>query len=686
MAGFIRRYPFFPGAELITQIEGVIIADLAPPGSVQGRGVGTAGLIGEFADMTFATQVDTSGVVSTKIQPQEVFTALDLINKVGGFDETIGEFGASLGNGYQALRSKKFSRLVVAPVNFASSKGVRYYRDLPLNTSATNTNPIVPLQSATIAAGREFRQGSGRVRNASRRSFTAQQPIATGVGGATVNGASATTQVFNATAGFDWTTIVRPDGNIGAHKGDILVVGNNSAGAKQPTAEAGTYRVQTDPASGVAITVERLDGANFAWTAQTAVPWRLHLSSDADTAPVMVPGAATPGGYAAADAGGYVVPARPLTNATGASTDGVYAVGTYLTPAAVPPAATGSSWDPLSGLQGRVSPTATLNFTAAIQAINPVQSASIDALYADALSACNTEDLPARDINIVWTARKSTTNRSALKAHVLSASGHGGGRMGIISPSLATQDVQVVTGDTDPGVGATRDERVIYTWPGVKTFVPESVNFRLKTADGQTTIDGVQDETFDSYYASILSNLAPELNPGQAAPPIPEVLAAVLGLQRGVSGMGVGEYTLLRARGVSAVRIDRNVGAIVQSGITSALPTNQKNVNRRRFSDFVEDSLANALVSFCKLPITNAYKDSVVGETVSFLDELLSPGNPAAQRIADYQVDDVSGNTKELTAQGIYVVIVRVQMLATGDFIVLQAEIGTTVNIIPLAA
>ena len=44
-------------------------------------------------------------------------------------------------------------------------------------------------------------------------------------------------------------------------------------------------------------------------------------------------------------------------------------------------------------------------------------------------------------------------------------------------------------------------------------------------------------------------------------------------------------------------------------------------------------------------------------------------------------MDSRSGNTPELNAQGIYVVIVRVRMLATADDIVLQAEVGPTVTV-----
>ena len=62
-------------------IEGVVIVDLPPPGSVEGVDTGVAALVGEFADMGAATDVDGSGIVTTDIVPQEIFTSQDLLNK-----------------------------------------------------------------------------------------------------------------------------------------------------------------------------------------------------------------------------------------------------------------------------------------------------------------------------------------------------------------------------------------------------------------------------------------------------------------------------------------------------------------------------------------------------------------------------------------------------------------------------
>lgn len=684
--GFIRRFGYYPGSEVISQIEGVAIIDLPPPGAVAGVSTGVVAAVGECSDMTYAVSVDSTGTVTTKAQPQEIFSSQDLINKIGGFDETLGDFGTSGGNLFAALRNKSFSRLIAVPISLASSKGCRVFRDLPLCRTSTDANPVVPVLAASVAAGREFRSGVGRLRLAARVTFTALDPITKGVGGSLTATATAVTQSFIGPSA--WDLIARPDGTTGARKGDIIVIGFNNAGAKSPASDAGTYRVQTDPAaSSTTLTIERLDGATFPIVATTAsLPWRLHFASDADSAPVLVPGNTTPGGYSASQDGGYIVPIRPITSTLGLQVDGTpYAAALVLTPLVVPTATTGDSWDVLSGLGARLHVTSTTVFTAAVQGINAAVASGLEALYATALAALLGDDSPSRDTNVVVTARTSAAIRLSTRTHVLTASTQGRGRTAVISPALTLLTTANATADADPGVGgtggATRHERLVYAWPGERTYVPEALNFRVKTADGMTTADGILDMRSDFRVASILSNLAPERNPAQTAEPIPTLMSSVIAFQRGVSGLGLNEYTALRAAGVMALRLDRTAGPIYQSGITTSLTSGEKNVNRRRMADFIEDSLSERLVSFSKLPLTQRLKDAAVGEARAFMNELLSPNNSAAQRIDAFQVDGVSGNTPTLEAKGIYVIIVRVRLTPTADFIVLQAEIGESVVI-----
>ncbi len=663
MAGFIRRYGFQPGVETITQIEGVIIVDLPPPGAVNGQGTGTVALVGEFPDMTYATSVSSSGVVTTKAVPVEVFSGADMIDKVGGFDATLGQHGNAGGSGFVSLRNKKFSRLVLVPVNLASSAAVRVWRELPTNLSATQAIPAQPLAGGRVEAGREFRSGSNRVKLGRRVNFTAVGHYKNAIDGAvTAAGAPAATQTFNsATGGFLTAFNGGP-----IPKGALLVLGV-IGGAGALGANATTYRVQTAAVSNTALVVEKLDGSNFDWTTGTALPYRLHVQTDADL------GGEGGSNAALADAVGYKAPARPL--------DATVAAATSCAPTVVPPAASATVWDTLSGLTLRTHPSTALTYTATIQAPNAANDATIDALYTTAIDALKQDQAPSRDVNLLYASRKSSTIRTSLKTHVLDSSTVGVGRICVLSPNLQTTSVATVVGDADPGVGANRNERVLYSWPGAQTFVPEAVGATMGTADGLSTMDGLIDDSADGWLVSVLSNLPPERNPGQAGPPVDVVLAPVADFQRAAPSLGMAEYTQLRANGVCALRNDRVEGFIFQSGITSSLVSGQKNINRRRMADFIQDSVSQRLVHFAKQPLTQALKDTMVGEVDTFLQTLLSPNNPAAQRINAYEIDDVSGNTPALEAQGIFVIIGRVRTLATADFIVFQTEIGEGVTI-----
>lgn len=827
MPGFIRRFGFFPGTETITQIEGVVIVDLPPPGTIEGIDTGVAALVGEFPNMTFGVAVDGAGAVTTLSAPQEIFSSKDLLDKLGGFDPTIGDFGNAEGNGFVSIRNKRFSRLIVAPINLASGFGGRYFRDLPLSTSATDTLPVVPVQGASIAAGREFQNSTGgRILAGAQINFTAFDAFYVATGGRTVAGGAAATQTFLAaeaaeqvwqanTAGTvfvdqtaaynsvavadfnpflalgvigdyvafgmdatfsgltmdntggtqgvagvvvweywngttwtalagisdgtssftaalaagqvvswtvpsDWATlalsgvtkfyvraniaatvyttspvydsgfvagpdlssIARPDGDRGLKKGDVVVIGNNSLGSPSPASEAGTYRINTDPPTGAdTIILEKLDGTAFTFAANTNVPLRIHISSDADSAPPVVLGATGAGGYNATEGGGYSVPLRPLTDATGdGATDGSYPLGQILPPIINPPAITGDTANPLSGLSSRLHPTSAVAYTKAIQGLNAPNDATLDAAYSTALDALISDLVPVASINMIWSARTSATIRNLVTAHVGTASATSLGRMGVIRPELSVQTTSEAVSDTDPGVGANRIERIVYAWPGARMFVAEAVGTRLKLADGLTTFDGVLDVAWDSYVISLMSNLPPERNIGQAARPVPALLATIRGVQRGVTKLELNDYITLRARGVAALRIDRTVGPICQSGITTSLIAGEKNIARRRMADFIQDSISRRLVQFVKLPLTLANKDSAVVEVDAFLRELLSEDNPPAQRISGFDLDDVSGNTPTLEAKGIFVIIVRVRTLASGDFIVLQTEIGENVT------
>ena len=660
MAGFIRRYGFFPSQQVIGQIEGVVIVDLPPPATIQGVNTGVASIVGEFADMTYATLVDGSGNVTTRAQPVEVTSAQDMIDKVGGFDPTLGDFGGADGNGFVAVRGKRFSRLVLVPVNLASSKGVRLYRELPLCISTSNPNPIVPMQAAKVAAGTEFRTGGGTdlVRVAQAVAFSADLPITQGTGGQQVSNTGPAPTAQFTVGGETFATK-------GVKEGDAVVIGVYG-GSGFPY----TWRVVSLIGEDT-IVVQHPNGGNFSWAGAINLPYRVHPAAAFDNG----------GEHQFSEVAGYLTPARPTRVAGSSAADGTIAGSTVMPATVAAPAQTATAWDPLTGLRLVTMPTSGLSYAFAVQAPN-VTGTGLNALYQTAIDALLADSTPARDVSIVVAARTTTVLRAYLKQHVLSASANGIGRVAVIGPEINVVNEATILGDSDPGVGANRDERVIYCWPGVRTSIPEAENISIKTADGTYTSDGVLDVRADAFMASILSNLSSEKNPGQATDPIPLSLAPIVAFQRGnLPAFTMTDYILFKQGGVAAIRFDRTAGKVFQSGITSSVISGQRNINRRRLADEIEDSLAQAYNPLSKQVLTNQLRDTIDAQTVAYLEGLKSATNPAAQRIADYSVDSRSGNTPQLYAAGIHVVIVRVKMLATADTIVLQAEVGPSVNI-----
>jgi hypothetical protein len=671
-AGFIRRYGFQPDAAVLNQIEGVAILDLPQPQAITGVGTGTVALVGEFADCTYATTIDAStGAVSTRYQPQEIVSSVDLIAKMGGFDATLGEFGGAFGNGYAMVAGKTFTRLITVPINLASSRGMRVFRELPLHkTGVAAPTPIVPLTAAFVAAGTKFKEGADAVLTASPVQFSASLPKVAKADGEIVGTSTDVVMTFqSATGAFIANGVI---------EGDVIVLGTySSTGAGK-----GTYRVKA-VGSATSLDIERLDGASFAFAAATSIKFSIYAGSVADSDAT----------HQASEAAGYTVLARPLAD--------TITLGAVLTPDVAPAAQTENTWNPLSGLGARASVGGAITYTAAVQAANPANSTELNTAYSDALDVLLADVMPQNQTNIVICARSSAGIAAALKNHVVTASSQGLGRMAIVAPGLGAegtgkgvQTVATAAGSTTAASATTatfgvassgaseRNERVIYTWPGVKQLFSEAQTSTIAGADGSSVTSGLIDVPMSGHYASILSNLAPERNPGELSTITRNCLASANSLQRGApTTLGINDYITMKQFGVSAIRFDVSDGPVIQSGITSSVTSGEKTVARRRMADFIQDSLARQYNRFAKQPLNAALRNTILGETDAFLASLLSATNPETQRIAAYSVDGKSGNTPALEAQGIYVVVVRVQTLASADVIVLNSQIGEFVQV-----
>ena len=145
MAGFVRRFTSTPTIEVIRQIEGVVIVDIAPPDPTTGAGSGTVLLVGEFEDGLFAGDEDAIGSV-------EVFGSADFAAKFGGLGFTYGGLVASNpcarrhllenwnGNGYLKAFKLRAQRLLVSRVD--TSVGSVAFDPLA-SITATKVGPYV---------------------------------------------------------------------------------------------------------------------------------------------------------------------------------------------------------------------------------------------------------------------------------------------------------------------------------------------------------------------------------------------------------------------------------------------------------------------------------------------------------------------------------------------------------------
>lgn len=672
-AGFIRRFTYVPGVEELTAIEGVVIVDQKTPGAIRGASYGTVGMVGEAADMSYCCTVNTSGVVVSSYRPQEVFGGADVLAKIGPCDPYLGKFGSDMGNLFVAMRNKRFSRLVVLPVDLirpgtGSQYAIRVWRQLPTNTSATDVTPIVAVSGTQIQAGTHFQTGgSVHVILAAPVTFTGEGPRSTGVDG--------TTEVGTFTGGPPATsatvTIVRAAGSFitdGVVEGDMVVPGSlNAASASQNLlcAGAGTLRVVSVD-SATQITCQKLNGDVFTdgvdWEAGSALAYRVHPGATADTG----------GEHQLSEAAGYTVLARPFTATVSAATD--------IAPVTVPLAATGTYWDVDAGLAGITHPSGALTYDANVHAANPATNATLRARYLEAIDAFKNDDYPTNEVSILLAARKDATIQAKQREHALFASARGLTRTTVISPTLTTLTKSAVLASSAPGVGGTggavRSDRLFYSWPGVRTFIPELVGTVVACSDGSTTDDGIIDVPMDEYLGSLLSLLQPELNPGQAADPVPLAFSSIIGYQRGCPTLDMEDYKLFKQYGIAAIRMDRTVGPVIQSGITTSLTSGETLINRRRMADFIQDSLAARYNQMAKMLGRQSIKDSLLAETEAFLADLLSENNPEAQRIDSYSVDDKSANTPALSARGVHIIKSVVRMLNTLDTIVAQTEIS----------
>lgn len=305
------------------------------------------------------------------------------------------------------------------------------------------------------------------------------------------------------------------------------------------------------------------------------------------------------------------------------------------------------------------------------------------AMYVNAIKVLAGDDEPACDVNLVCVARhpptvQGETVMQGIRSMVTDAAAKGRSIMGIVSPPLATY-VDVAVGATDDTVGngnVADNERVIYAYPGIKTYIPQ-----IPSSTCGEDLDGTITWPFDTAVACVCASVKPEENPGQMTDALTwvsgyEMVAPTSG--GAAAPLTRAQYVALRAAGIAAPKRE-NGTCVIQSGVTSAGP--EYTIARRRFTDFFQASIADAMAPFVKQLATESRKNAILAMLDNFCLGLLSPANPAFQRIAAYSIDGTSGNTAARLARGIFVVLIKVQTLPSLDALTFVTEIGETVTI-----
>lgn len=729
-AGFIRRFTFDPGDEVLTEIEGVVIIDRDPPAAMSGVGSGTVGLVAEFEDGPFD-------------EPTEIGSGPDLLQTFGGFgftyEGTVSNYPCAQkrqadealvpeywnGNGYVALNGKRFRKLVVVRADtsvgsvdlrrLAAIKGgagftfnlepneqivfnagdsdatATFEGEAPYIKGGAGTYPtnFVGGETMTLAVDGKTYVVTFEVGDQTQSQVMARVNAMLGYAGFIDGGGGAITFLGRKRGTGGSVQVVSIQAAVATALGlaaGAAVFGSGNVADIDAVTAAEVNSVVSAAATAAGFSAEvRQDDSQFLWLINTGAPGTGTLEitstsaanlgfavSSADAAEGI--DGKIPAGFRLEASGSSQVFVTMQSVQISATNGGPYRVkvrhavddGTGLAEVA---GAIDTATYPVPGGLGFWAVSNPLPVSAALN------EAQIDAAYERAIASTIDLSSIASQINIIISARQSNAIRTALRVNAVEASAQGCyGRITVIRPPLGTTRSAAKSRAAAPGVGAYRHSRAIYAFPGCRASVAA---IKSKGMQGNGfTLNGVVDVGSDTWLASLMSQLPPEENPGQET----DFMLNVLGLESApdVQGMGIDDYKAFKSAGICAPRM-ADGKAIFQSGVTSVDPLAQpslKNIARQRMADFIGDSLANRGQSYVKKLSTIERRAAMLGEFDAFLKDL-KDGN----RIADYSIDGKSGNTRTGLAKGIYRLIVKVQTHPSMDAVVIDVTVGESVDV-----
>lgn len=696
MAGLLRRFSYMPSLEVLGEIEGVAIIEVLPPSVFLGRVTGMVLLAGEWPAGPFntPTQVDSSQAVI-----QGTFGGFAL-SCVDPFSYASSAFTNpySNGNAFCWLSGKKFRRLTLVRVDNSLAEGVAIKLTSSPAVAATGSIQIPAGGGASMTNGDWFVLDDGynapvRFEYRSSGSAAAGSVAISFAGGDTqATVATSTRTAINNATGLDITAAAPVSGLIGLtndaageHGNVTILEGVANAGFLVTGMSGGTgygllladlvvpagTRVydasSTDREFALAQSVTFAKGTNlgtsgFTYFSSTDLAKRYTTRTVA-----RIPVTSTKNTSESAVSDVDAVNSTDLFN-------GGIGAGTAL-PYVVVQASTGA-------LDGSAANSAALTV---------LTSSQYDTRYDTALQSTMPGDPAVDNVDMVASARESAAIRVSLLNNARSASSQGTGRRALSRPPIGTT-LAGARGASSPGVGANRSKRNFYCYPHYKQRIPEIAELDPNAAISLPDIlVGA-----DAAMATVCSQLPPEYNPGQSTAEFQEggILNFIQGLEPGLTNPSdatsptvftLDDYIQMKASGIACLRRDAQIAEwVFQSGVTSVDPAVYPSlapINRARFEDFVNDSLAAIAKKYNKKVKSTVRFDSLVGEFTDFMELLLAEDQPDAQRIAGYSINPNGGNTAQLAGTGISTIEVKTRMLETLDVIAILSTVGATVDV-----
>lgn len=275
-----------------------------------------------------------------------------------------------------------------------------------------------------------------------------------------------------------------------------------------------------------------------------------------------------------------------------------------------------------------------------------------DTDYEDAIALAEEEKAG----NVLFLDSYNSTRSGYLKTHVAATQD----KMCIVCGAVGDDRAAAIT---DAANYRDSDGRIMYAWPYV-----------------QTSIDGALELTPPAaWVASIFSQTSPHValsytgNTG--------FLAGITDLEYKESRNG---YIALNAAGVLALERDKDVGYLVKNAVTTHIVnTEKREVLRRRMADFLTTSIAYYLKNYQNDVNSSAKRDEVKAAILTFdallVADKIVPGANEVKSGLPLLVDTESLNTDAVVASGQFRILYKRRIYSSMRFIVLQAEIGTSV-------